>query len=134
MSNNNLQFITLPIVKQRFGFTDTQDDMKLLSIIQSCNLEIRKRIITAVDSLDSIEGSDFFQSGSDAALVFCESEKLRQINKQYDEAAKVMTQFESMMESYIILLKAQAPTRTSRVIASRDTDPEDDYFAERHTV
>jgi len=134
LDNNNLQFITLPIVKTHFGFTDNQDDLKLLSIVQSCNLEIKKRITPITDSLDSIEGSIYFQSCSDAALVYCEAEKLRQLNKQYDEAAKVMARFESMMESLLGSIRAQAPARTSRHIASRDTDSEDDYFATRHTV
>lgn len=132
--NNDLQFITLSFVNKTFGFTDGQDDDTMLGIVQACNLEIKKRIINAVDDLDSIEGSIYFQPGQDAALVFCEAEKLRKINKQYEEAEKVMTRFESMMDSLIFLLRADAPKRTSRHIASRDTDFEDDYFAERRFV
>ena len=133
-TNNTLQFIKLEFVKKHFGFTDEQDDNTLLAIVQSCNLEIKKRIVNLIDDIDTIEGSIFFQPAADAALVYCEAEKLRRINKQYDEAAKVMTQFESMMESYVGQLRAFAPARTSRNIASRDTDFEDDFFAMRRTV
>jgi len=43
-----------------------------------------------------------------------------------------METFESMMESYVGFLRSQAPSRTSRQLASRDIDDEDDYFATRH--
>jgi hypothetical protein len=132
LDNNTLQFITLSLVKSHFGFTDNQDDGILLQIVQSCNLEIKKRITPIVDSLDSIEGSIHFQPGQDAALVYCEAEKLRQINKQHDKAKTTLETFETMMESYLGSLRAQAPVRTSRQLASRDTDPEDDYYGTRH--
>ncbi len=133
-TNNDLQFITLALVKNHFKFTDNQDDDTLLDIVQACNLEIKKRIINTVDDLGTIEGSIYFQPGADAALVYCEAEKLRRINKQYDQADKVMKTFEAMMVTLVGLLKANAPVRTSRLIASRDTDAEDDYFATRHHV
>ena len=134
ISNNDLQFITLALAKDHFGFTDTQDDVILSDIVVACNLEIKKRITPVVDDLSTIEGSIHFQPGANAALVYCEAEKLRRINKQYDKAKDVMVTFNAMMDSYIDSLKAIAPIRTSRLLASRDTDDEDDYFAERHVI
>lgn len=134
LDNNNLQFITLPVLKDHFKFTDTQDDETLLSIVQNCNLEIKKRLINTIDDLDTLEGSVYFQPGSDAALVYCESEVRRQINKQYDVAEKIMERFTGMMDSLIAFLKAAAPERTEKILAVRDTDDEDDYFATRHVI
>lgn len=133
-NNNTLQFLDLPFVKKHFQFTDNQDDDILLAIIQSCNLEMKKRIVSLADDLTKIEGTSFFQPTFDAALVFCEAEKLRRINKQYDEAAKTMTQFNVMMVSLIDLYASVAPERLSRIVSARDVDPEDDYFAERHHI
>jgi len=134
LNNNDLQFITLALVKSHFNFIDNQDDNTLLSIIQACNLEIKKRITPIVDDLDAIPSSIFFQPGQDAALVYCEAEKLRKINKQHDKAKSTMETFETMMKSYIGSLRAQSPTRTGRQIASRDIDPEDNYFSQRHII
>ena len=134
LNNNNLQFITLPVLKDHFKFTDAQDDETLLSIVQNCNLEIKKRLINEIDDLDTIEGSVFFQPASDAALVYCESEVRRQINKQYDIAKTIMERFTTMIETLIGFLKSAAPERTSRLLAARDTDDEDEYFAERHVI
>lgn len=133
-NNNTLQFLNLPFLKKHFGFTDNQDDDTLLSIIQASNLELKKRIVSLADDLTKIEGTDLFQPTFDAALVFCEAEKLRRINKQYDEAAKTMTQFNLMMLSLIDLYASSAPERLSRILSTRDVDPEDDYFAERHHI
>lgn len=49
----------------------------------------------------------------------------------YEEAKTIMITFETMMESLIGEIRSQAPERTSRKLASRTIDFEDDFFAER---
>lgn len=134
LTNNELQFITLDILKGHFNFTDKQDDDTLLEIVITCNLEIKKRLINEIDDLDTIEGSVYFQPGSNAALVYCESEIRRQINKMYTEAKTIMERFTEMMDSLVNFLKADAPVRQSRLVSRIDEDPEADYFAERHVI
>ena len=131
LSNNPLQFVTLPFLKSHFKITDTQDDNTLLAIVQAGNLEVKKRIIAVTDDLDLVEGSIFFQPSQDAALVYCESEIRRQINQLYTEAETIMAKFETMMGTLISEIRSQAPERTARRLASRETDFEDDFFAER---
>lgn len=131
LSNNNLQFITLSFLKSHFKITDTQDDNTLLAITQAGNLEVKKRIIAVTDDLNLVEGSIFFQPSQDAALVYCESEIRRQINQLYTEAETIMVKFETMMETLISEIRSQAPERTSRRLASRETKFEDEFFAER---
>jgi len=134
LDNNGLQFITLELVKSHFGFKTDTHDGKLLAIIQSCNLEIKKRIFHLVDDIDGIQGSIFFQSGFDAALIYCESEIQRQIYKAFKDSQDTMKVFESKMKTFVAYLIAQAPIKRSKIISSRDTDPEDEYFSERHTI
>ena len=131
VSNDNLQFVTLQFIKSHFKITDDQDDNTLLAIMQAGNLEVKNRIIAVADDLDLIEGSIFFQKCQDAVLVYVESEIRRQINQMYTEAAEIMTKFETLMETLISGIRSQAPERTSRRLASRETDFEDDFFAER---
>ena len=131
VSNNNLQFVTLQFIKGHFKITDTQDDEKLLEIVQAGNQEAKKKLIAVTDDLGTIEGSIFFQSIQDAVIVYCESEIRRQINQLYDEAKTIMERFVVMMEEVVEEIRSQAPERTSRHIASRDINFEDDYFAER---
>ncbi len=131
LNNNELQFVTLPYIKKHFKITDSQDDDTLLGIVQASNLEVKKRIIAVTDDLSTIEGSIFFQPCQDAARTYCESEIRRQISLMFTEAETIMTTFNSMMDTLIGEIRSQAPDRTSRKIAARDTDFEDDYFAER---
>lgn len=134
LDNNNLQFVTLPFVKSHFTITDTQDDNTLLAIIQAGNLEVKKQIIAVSDNLNAIEGSIFFQPAQDAVLVYVESEIARQINKLYTEAETIMARFKDMMLTLIGEIRSQAPERTSRKLAKRDDNFEDDFFAERRFV
>ena len=132
--NNANQFLTLDFVKNHFGITDNQDDDTLLGIVQACNLEMKKRLIGVVDSITQLEGTQFFASAQSVALVFCEAEIRRLINLMITEAAIIMERFIEMVETLRGEVRSQAPVRTSRNIASRDTDYEDDFFAERRTV
>jgi len=134
LNNNELQFITLDLVKSHFQITDKQDDDTLLSIVQAGNLEVKKQIIAVVDDLNTIEGSIFFQPAQTAALTFVESEIRRQINQLYTEAETIMAQFKEKMLTLIGEIRSQAPTRTRRNISKRDEDFEDDFFAERRFV
>jgi len=131
LSNDALQFVTLQFIKSHFKITDTQDDNTLLAIVQAGNLEVKKRIIAVSDDLDLVEGSIFFQPAQNAALVYVEAEIRRQINQLYTEAETIMERFEAMMETLISEIRSQAPERTSRRLASREIDFEDDFFAER---
>ncbi len=131
LNNDNLQFVTLPFIKSHFKITDTQDDNTLLGIIQAGNLEVKKQIIAVADDLDLVEGSIFFQPAQNAVLVYVEAEIRRLINQMYTEAAEIMTRFKEMMVTLISEIRSQAPERTSRKLASRETDFEDDFFAER---
>ena len=131
LNNNDLQFITLSHLKKHFKITDTQDDDTLLEIVQAGNQEAKKYIIGVVDDLDTVEGSIIFEPCRDAVMVFCESEIRRQINHMYPEAKDIMENFEYMMASVVREIRSQAPVRTSRLIAARDINFEDDFFAER---
>jgi len=131
LSNDALQFVTLQFIKSHFKITDTQDDNTLLAIVQAGNLEVKKQIIAVSDDLNSIEGSIFFQPAQNAALVYVEAEIRRQINQLYTEAETIMARFNEMMLTLISEIRSQAPERTSRKLASRETDFEDDFFAER---
>jgi len=130
-SNNPLQFVTLAQLKAHFKITDTQDDDTLLQIVQAGNQEAKKYIIGVVDDLDAIEGSIIFEPCKDAVMVYCESEIRRQINQMYTEGDNIMEKFEYMMASVVKEIRSQAPERTSRQLAKRDTNFEDDFFAER---
>ncbi|KKN75413.1 hypothetical protein LCGC14_0380340 [marine sediment metagenome] len=133
-TDNDLQFVTLDSVKSHFGITDKQDDNTLLSIVQAANLEVKKQVLTVTDDVNTIEGTPLFKPGQNAALVFVEAEIRRLINKLYEEANKIMLRFDAMMETYLGEFRSQAPTRTSKKLSARDTDFEDDHFAERHFV
>lgn len=134
LNNNALQFVTLDLVKSHFKITDKQDDDTLLSIVQSSNLEVKKGLIVVVDDLNTIEGSIFFQPAQSAALTFVEAEIRRLINQLYTEAETIMGQFKEKMLTLIGEIRSQAPTRTSRNIARRDEDFEDEFFSTRRTV
>ena len=131
LTNDNLQFVTLQFIKSHFKITDQQDDNTLLAIVQAGNLEVKKQIIAVSDDLDLVEGSIFFQPAQNAALVYVEAEIRRQINQLYTEADTIMARFKDMMETLISEIRSQAPERTARKLASRETDFEDDFFAER---
>lgn len=134
LDNTGNQFITLALVKATFKIADSQDDNTLLGIVQAGNLEVKKRLIAVVDSINQIEGTIFFQPAQDAALVFAEAEIRRKINQMYSEAKDIMLKFETMMESLVGEIRSQAPERTSRQLAKRDDNFEDDFFAERRFV
>jgi len=129
---NENQFITLNILKDRRGFTDDQDDSTLLGIVQSANNEVKKQIITVVDDILAIENTKFFGRASDAAFTFCVSRIKRDINEMFDEAKKIMDDFNAEMASLLGDIRATAPVRTSTQVITRDVPFEDDYFAERH--
>ena len=128
------QFITLSLLKRHFKITDTQDNDILVGIVEASNLEVTKQILPVIDNINIIEDSIFFQPAQDAALVFAESRIRREINQMYTEADMIMVQFKEMMATLIGEIRSQAPVRTSRHLASRDVDFEDDFFAERRFV
>jgi len=129
---NDNQFVTLDFLKTYLKFTDSQDDDTLLGIIKSANNEVKKQLITVVDSILAIEGTKFFDRAQDAALVFCVSYVRRDINQMYDEAEKLLNNFNSQMETLLGDIRATAPKRTSLEVVTRTIPFEDDYFAERH--
>lgn len=129
---NENQFVTLTYYKSYHKITDKQDDDTLLGIIKSANNEVKKQIVTVVDNILDIEGTKFFDRAQDAALVFCTSYARRDINQMYDEAEKLLNNFNSQMETLLGDIRATAPKRTSLEVVSRTIPFEDDYFAERH--
>ncbi|KKN08731.1 hypothetical protein LCGC14_1053810 [marine sediment metagenome] len=132
--NNEVQFVTLDFVKAHFIITDDQDDDILFGIVQAANMEMKKRLTGFADDIGNLAASQFWPSIQSAGLVFVEAEIRRQINQLYTEAETIMSRFENMMVSLIGELKSVAPTRTERIIAKRDEDFEDDFFAERRFV
>lgn len=129
---NTNQFITLDDVKAEFGFTDTQDDQTLLTIVVASNDELKKRVVAVVDSVEAIEGTKFFQRARDVAMVFAEAEIRRKVNQLYQESDTIMQRFLSMVETLQGDMRAIAPVRSSRQVVTRTVPFEDDYFAERH--
>lgn len=132
--NNAVQFLTLDFVKNHFQITDDQDDDTLFGIVQACNMEMKKRISGSVDDISNLAGSQFWPSIQSTALIYCESEIRRQINQLYTKSIEIMKRFEESVISLIEELRSTAPERTSRNIASRDEDFEDEFFAERRFV
>ncbi len=129
---NQNQFITLDFLKNDQSFTDKQDDDTLLRIVKSANNEVKKQIVTVVDDILAIEGTKFFDRSQDAALTFCISRIKRDINQMFDEAKKIMNDFDSEMKTLLGDIRAIAPKRTSLEVVTRTIPFEDDYFAERH--
>jgi len=129
---NKNQFITLTSLKSDLDITDEQDDNILLRIVKESNNEVTKELKTVVDSITSIEGTVFFSKGRDTALTFAISRIRRDLNQMYDEAATIMKDYKSQIETLKGDVRAIAPVRTSRQLIVRDVPAEDDYFAERH--
>jgi len=50
----------------------------------------------------------------------------------FDEAKKIMNDFDSEMATLLGDIRATAPKRTSLEVVTRTIPFEDDYFAERH--
>ena len=132
--NDAVQFVTLDFVKAHFTITDDQDDDILFGIVQAANMEMKKRLTGFADEIGNLAGSQFWPSIQSAGLAFVEAEIRRQINQLYTEAETIMKRFEDMMVSLIGELKSVAPKRTERIIAKRDEDFEDDFFAEGRFV
>ena len=132
--NNEVQFITLDFVKSFFGITDKQDDDTLLGIVQGANMEMKKNLVGVADDIANLKGTQFWTSIQSVALIFVESEIRRQINQMFTEAETIMARFKERVETLKGELRSIAPKRSSRLIAKRDEDFEDDFFAERRTV
>ncbi len=129
---NDNQFITIEFLKSYLDVTDSQDDNTYQSIIKSANNELKKQLVTVVDDIAGIVGSKFFDRAQDVALTFSLSIVRRDINQMYDEAKKIMTDYNSQIKSLLGDIRATAPVRTSLQAVTRDVPFEDDYFAERH--
>lgn len=129
---NENQFITLAFIKTDFPFTDDQDDNTLLRIVNESNNEVKKALKTVVDNITDIEGTKFFDRAHDAAYTFAISRIRRDINQMYDEADKIMKNYNSQIETLKGDVRAIAPKRTSLEVVARTIPFEDDYFAERH--
>lgn len=132
--NNAVQFVTLELVKSHFVITDDQDDDTLLSIVQSCNMEMKKRLVGFSDDIAKLASTQFWASIQSTGLIYVEAEIRRQINQLYTEATTIMQRFEDSVVSLQGELKSIAPKRTERKISKRDEDFEDDFFAERRFV
>lgn len=132
--NNEVQFLTLDFLKAHFKITDDQDDDTLFGIVQAANMEMKKRLVGVADDIANLAGTQFWPSIQSTALVFAESEIRRQINQLYTEAGTIMDRFKEQAETLVGELRSVAPTRTKRIIASRDEDFEDDFFAQRRFV
>lgn len=130
---NDNYFVSLKSLKSYLEITDTQDDNALLRIVVTANNELKKQLITVVDDITSLEGSSFFDKATDVALVFCLSQYRRDVNQMYDEADKILTTYNSQIETLLGDVRAHAPKRTSLEVVTRDVPFEEDYFAERHT-
>ena len=132
--NNEVQFLTLDFLKNHFQITDNQDDDTLLGIVQACNMEMKKSISGTVDNIAKLKETQFWASIQSTALIYCESEIRRQINQLYTQAIEIMKRFKESVISLIDEIRSTAPERTERNIAARDSDFEDDFFAERRFV
>ncbi len=129
---NENQFITLDSLKTDLDITDNQDDNTLLRIVKESNNEVKKELKTVVDDITSIEGTKFFGRAHDAANTFAISRIRRDLNQMYDEADKIMKNYESQIETLKGDVRAIAPKRTSLEVVTRTIPFEDNYFAERH--
>ena len=129
---NENQFITLDSLKLDLDITDDLDDNTLLRIANESNNEVKKELKTVVDSITSIQGTKFFDRAHDTALTFALSRIRRDLNQMYDEADKIMKNYESQIETLKGDVRAIAPKRTSLEVVTRTIPFEDDYFAERH--
>ena len=123
--NNNVQFITLDLVKSKFTNPDDQDDAPILSIVQSANLALPKRLPGVADDIANLAGTQFWSSIQSVGLTYAEAEIRRSINHLYTEAETIMKRFEDAVISLLGEMKSIAPVRTSRIIAKRDDFVED---------
>ena len=132
--NNNVQFITLDLVKSKFTNPDDQDDAPILSIVQSANLALPKRLPGVADDIANLAGTQFWSSIQSVGLTYAEAEIRRSINHLYTEAETIMKRFEDAVISLLGEMKSIAPVRTSRIIAKRDDDFENKFLTERSFV
>lgn len=84
------EYITLAFFKSMVKSTDTQDDVQYQEFVDDANLKVSSAISRYVD-LPLDDGTDFFQSGSSAALAY--ARHLLSIDIELIEKAKTYLSF-----------------------------------------
>lgn len=107
-------FLKLEFLKNSLSITTTNNDSKLLEILQDSNNEVDK-ILTPYAAIVPIDtGTDIFTYGTTLATIYARSRWLRDTG-QLDRAKSSEEEYERKKESVIKVLQADRTTRTETV-------------------